>query len=261
VHPAGGNVVCYEALSRALNYPFYGLQSVGLNNGERPLRSIEEMANTYLQAIRTVAPSGPLHLAGWSMGGVVAYEMARQVVLSGDEVTTLTLLDTDAPALFDDTTMPMDLRLARAVAEENHVVFGRTVYLDETALRAMQGTKRLNYILAAAQEAGVVPYDLGTEGMRRLLEVFLANLEAMFSYNAEVYAGSLTVISARDRKGSGASQARDRGWRALVTGPLNICDVPGDHYSFLDQKQVGVVAQIVDEVLSGQAYINAGLRR
>ncbi|MGH6847574.1 MAG: amino acid adenylation domain-containing protein [Methylocella sp.] len=260
VHPAGGNVVCYEPLSRALKRPFYGLQSVGLSAGEHPLRSIEEMADTYLEAIRSVAPSGPLHLAGWSMGGVVAYEMARRLILGGGEVTTLILLDTDAPASHGDTAVTMNLKLAKAVFEEHHVVFGRTVDLDEATLRALQETERLNYVLAAAHEAGAVPHDLGIDGLRRLLHVFSRNLEAMFAYEAKVYAGPLTVVSARDRKGSGASQARDHGWRALVSGPLEVRDVPGDHYTFLHQEQVGVVAQIIDEVLSGHVRMNAGLR-
>jgi amino acid adenylation domain-containing protein len=260
VHPAGGNVVCYEPLSRALDCPFYGLQSIGLSIGEHPLRSVEEMADCYLEAIRAVAPSEPLHLVGWSMGGVVAYEMARRVVLAGGEVATLILLDSDAPASFGDNAESMNVRLAKALAEEHHVVFGRSVGLDEAALQTLRGTARLDYILAAVQDAGAMPHNLSTEVMRRLLHVFSCNLEAMFAYEAKGYAGPIAVVSAKDRKGAGAAQARDRGWGAVVTGALEVHEVPGDHYTFLQQDQVGVVAQVIDAARSGHVRVNVGLR-
>lgn len=261
VHPAGGNVVCYEPLSRALTRPFYALQSPGLNTGEVPLRRIEEMASSYLEAIRAHAQSGaparPLHLAGWSMGGIVAFEMARQHILAGGEVAMLILLDTDAPAR-RDPAVPLDLQIARALVEEHHAVLGRSVDLDEAALGALPETGRLDYIVRAAEEAGAIPGDLGTEGLRRLLRVFSCNLEAMLAYEAGSYAGPLTIVSARDRTGSGAASPPDRGWRTLVSGPLAVHEIPGDHYTFLRPEQVGTVAQIIEDALSGQQRMNAG---
>ncbi|MCP4661410.1 MAG: hypothetical protein GY856_38900, partial [bacterium] len=80
VHPVGGNVLCYDDLARRLggDSPFYGLQ-VPDREGEFFLTEIGEMAEHYVEAIREVQPEGPYRLGGWSMGGVVVFEMARRL--------------------------------------------------------------------------------------------------------------------------------------------------------------------------------------
>ena len=77
VHAVGGNVLSYAELARRLgtDQPFYGLQSQGIDGRLPPLESLPEMAALYVQAVRTVQPHGPYRLGGWSMGGVIAYEM------------------------------------------------------------------------------------------------------------------------------------------------------------------------------------------
>ncbi|MBV9108446.1 MAG: amino acid adenylation domain-containing protein, partial [Gemmatimonadetes bacterium] len=99
VHPAGGTVFRYEDLSRHLgaDQPFYGLQARGVSDAADPLTSVEEMADLYLGAIRDAFPQGPYVLAGWSAGGVIAYEMARRLRAGGEEVPFVVLLDTHAP--------------------------------------------------------------------------------------------------------------------------------------------------------------------
>src|SRR5262249_47184195 len=82
VHPADGTVLFYADLARCLgsDQPFYGLQAPGLY-GERPLYTrIEDLAAHYIEAIREIQPEDPYLLGGWSLGGIVAYEMAQQLV-------------------------------------------------------------------------------------------------------------------------------------------------------------------------------------
>jgi amino acid adenylation domain-containing protein len=81
VHPPGGIVVCYQALSQRLGRerPFYGIRSRG-PHGEADLPGrLEEMAEAYAAAIREVQPRGPYLLGGWSAGGLVALKMAQQL--------------------------------------------------------------------------------------------------------------------------------------------------------------------------------------
>jgi thioesterase domain-containing protein len=94
VHPAGGDVLCFSALSRHLgaDQPFYGLQSRGLAAGEEPLATIAAMAAAYRDEIVRAA-AGPYHLAGWSLGGAVAFEVARQLAAAGEEVALLAIVD------------------------------------------------------------------------------------------------------------------------------------------------------------------------
>ena len=92
VHPVGGNVLCYAELARQLGQeqPFYGLQASSQFNEQD---TIEEMASRYIRSIKTCQPEGPYNLGGWSMGGMVAFEMATQLRRQGDEVALLALLD------------------------------------------------------------------------------------------------------------------------------------------------------------------------
>ena len=99
VHPVSGNVLCYRALARRLGaqQPFYALQARGLDDEQEPQTQVEAMAADYLEAVRTVQSHGPYLLGGWSMGGLIALEMARQLQAQGEEVRLLALFDTKAP--------------------------------------------------------------------------------------------------------------------------------------------------------------------
>ena len=78
------------------DYPLYGLQSQGLDGKHSCHTRIEDMAAHYLEEIHTVQAKGPYHLGGFSLGGLVAYEMACQLVARGEEVGLLVLFDTYA---------------------------------------------------------------------------------------------------------------------------------------------------------------------
>jgi acyl-CoA synthetase (AMP-forming)/AMP-acid ligase II/thioesterase domain-containing protein/aryl carrier-like protein len=100
VHGVGGNVLSYHGLVRYIDadQPLYGIQAIGLN-GKRPRQNmtVERMAEVYLGEIRMLQPSGPYYLAGSSFGGLVAYEIARQLKAVGEQVAFVGLFDTRGP--------------------------------------------------------------------------------------------------------------------------------------------------------------------
>ncbi|GAA2532838.1 AMP-binding protein [Pilimelia columellifera] len=98
VHPIGGDVMCYRQVAAGLpaRFKVVGLRAPGLSSGSR-YTTIAEMAAAYLHEILQIQPQGPYHLGGWSMGGVVAYEIARQLSFEGADTATLLLLDSYAP--------------------------------------------------------------------------------------------------------------------------------------------------------------------
>ena len=98
VHGAGMNVLIYRAMSQQMDadQPVYGLQAKGLNGIDEPSESIEAMAADYVAAITAANPHGPYALAGYSFGGIIAFEMARQLLAAGREVKFLGLFDTYA---------------------------------------------------------------------------------------------------------------------------------------------------------------------
>ncbi|WP_243718233.1 amino acid adenylation domain-containing protein [Actinomadura sp. 7K534] len=94
VHPAGGLAWGYLQFQRHLgpDQPIYGLQARAFTRPDLP-GSVAEMAEDYLEQVRAVRPSGPYHLAGWSLGGLVAYEMAVRLQAAGERVGLLALID------------------------------------------------------------------------------------------------------------------------------------------------------------------------
>ncbi|HAJ64533.1 MAG TPA: non-ribosomal peptide synthetase, partial [Cyanobacteria bacterium UBA8543] len=96
IHPVGGNVLEYLNLVRYLGseQPIYGLQAQGLDGKQTPLNRVKDMAAYYIKEIRTLQPEGPYFLAGYSFGGLVAFEMAQQLHAQGQKVALLALCDT-----------------------------------------------------------------------------------------------------------------------------------------------------------------------
>src|SRR5690606_17380913 len=89
VHGANHNVLMFNALAQYLDkdQPVYGLQSRGLSGVDEPHDSIDQMAADYISEILQSNPNGPYALGGFSYGGIVAFEMARQLRAQGKEVT------------------------------------------------------------------------------------------------------------------------------------------------------------------------------
>ncbi|MFC4465702.1 amino acid adenylation domain-containing protein [Streptomyces xiangluensis] len=95
VHPAGGTAFCYLPLSTALpdEVGVVGLQAPGINPGESTLPGVEAMAREYLRLVDP-RPDEALVLCGLSYGGLIAYEMGRQLVVAGHQRVSVVLLDT-----------------------------------------------------------------------------------------------------------------------------------------------------------------------
>jgi amino acid adenylation domain-containing protein len=97
LHPGAGIGWGYSGLLRHIpaDHPIYALQARGLARDEELPSSIEEMAEDYLAQIRGVQPTGPYHLVGWSLGGILAHMIATRLQEAGEEVGVLAVLDTD----------------------------------------------------------------------------------------------------------------------------------------------------------------------
>jgi len=128
VHGAGGNVLNFRDLSWGLHHdqPFLALQARGVDGASDPHRSIEEMAQAYIDEIRALRPHGPYLLAGYSGGGIVAFEMAQQLTRLGEEVPLLVFFDTFHPQM-PILSVTLGRRLRRLRKE-------RLAYIKEVAL-------------------------------------------------------------------------------------------------------------------------------
>ncbi|BCL39996.1 non-ribosomal peptide synthetase/type I polyketide synthase [Nostoc sp. MS1] len=250
VHPVGGNVLCYVDLARNLGSekPFYGLQSVGLNGEQPPYTRVEDMAAHYIQELQTIQPQGPYLLGGWSMGGLVAYEMAQQLHQQQQEVSALVLLDSRVP-----TSVPNldDATLLTWFARDLSGLVGKNFTLLPDEIQNLKSEAGLHYLLEQAIKADILPSDIEVTQMQRLLEIFKANTRAMWNYQPKVYAQPIVLIRPQEVFSADFDDFGDAswGWHKFAQ-QLTIQTISGNHYSILAQPHVRVLAQQLREYLA-----------
>lgn len=94
-HGIGGSVIDLVPLARRIKVdgPIYGMEARGNDGVEEPFESIEEMAQFYLDAVQRLQPTGPYFFIGYSLGGLVVFEMAQRLSAGGEQISLLTMLD------------------------------------------------------------------------------------------------------------------------------------------------------------------------
>nr|WP_194238606.1 non-ribosomal peptide synthetase/type I polyketide synthase [Streptomyces spongiae] len=244
VHPVGGDVLCYAELVSLLDeaQPCYGLQ---VPDTDTPLTTVAELAAHYIRAMRTAAPHGPYRLGGWSMGGVIALEMAGQLVRAGepvDLVVAVDLLEPPGPAqvrTVDDASLvswiARDLAgLAGVAWEPNADDFRQT------------GREPLEILYDEARRASVLPPDVDIDTLGRIVEKFSCNARALLAHEPMPYAGRVEFFRACD---GGASEETTQAWLALCPGETVATAVPGDHYTVMRRPHLDRLADRLGAVL------------
>ena len=207
VHGGGGNVLGFREISQRLgkDYPFYGLQARGVDGVLAPLTDIGDMARLYIEAVKTVDHSGPYCLAGYSGGGVVAFEMAQQLRQQGLEVPLLVMFDTLSPvASIKEMRLKDKLKAARNL-DVRYV-------LDWPALKRRRRQKH-NYLKELQEK--LLP---GEPVPHELLETTLmdAYLTAQSRYEPRAYTGSLLLFRASQADLRYTWAGASLGWAAFA---------------------------------------------
>ena len=240
VHGAGGNVLNFRDMSRAMGHdqPFYGLQAHGIDGVLRPLESIEEMASAYLREVRAVQPNGTYVFGGYSGGGLIAYEMARQATAAGATVALVLLLDT-VPVTTGQIPVTMAMRLKRL--REVPVKYLSEIYTRRRAryLRN-KDMARLREILARDE---VVPSDL------REMHVEHCMGTAAASYTRPPWTGRVVLVRATEPHFIFDSLGESYGWDKIVDGGVEVLRVPGDHDTLMLEPNASVLVGVLRDVL------------
>ena len=249
IHPVGGNVLCYQTLAHHLGQeqPVYGLQAVGLDGKQAPYKRAEDMAAHYIREIRAFQPEGPYLLAGHSSAGMVAFEIAQQLVAGGQKVAVLALLDAYSPQslvreLPPGRTLYINfLNLLRLRPEDKlSYIKQRAVWLHGRITRKIAKTFNLWMRLPSTEDSH--PYALITEAFN----------QAIRDYVPQVYPGQATLFRTRQQL-TRVYYDPQFGWGSLVAGGLKIHDVPGFHLTMLTEPCVQVLGEklraCIDEAL------------
>ena len=238
-----GSVAYLLALARSLgtDRPCIAFQAAGIDGTEPPLGSVEEMARRYIGELKAIQPTGPYHLAGHSFGGLVAFDMARQLTEQGDAVAALLLLDTTLVGDREPSDLPDDLMALYELAYIAHRMMDRPLPggspASLTALDAETQRTLLSNALQGNHESA-----FAGDPLDAIIGVHAASFDAMAAYEPRHYEGAVVLFRARDgfptaamhpaRRVEHRFDERAMGWDRHCPN-LSIVDVPGDHYSMV----------------------------
>ncbi|MDZ8033656.1 alpha/beta fold hydrolase [Nostoc sp. DedSLP04] len=233
IHPGGGHVFCYVEIARQLSptRPVYGLQALGLESDRQPLTSVEEMADEYIKAIRQVQPQEPYYLVGWCSGGIIAFEMAQQLLASGYQVASLVLIDSYPPTAVDrNEDIDRDMLMTMLI-EELSGLYGKELAIALEELHQLDPLDQLNLLLEKVQQLGILPSDMGIQQAQRLWNVFCTNFMACRHYQLKTYPAKALLICASENNQCKV-QDSNSGWSTIIND-LKTCTIPGNHYTIV----------------------------
>ncbi|MEX3210635.1 alpha/beta fold hydrolase [Streptomyces acidiscabies] len=194
--------------------PLFGLQSRGLVPGEAPAATLAEAVAEHTARIRERQPEGPYHLLGYSMGGLVAYEVAVTLQAAGEKVALLAVLDA-FPGTWIRQAPPADRpTLLRSIL----TVLGRP-----TPQVPVTDEQFMELICSVPDMAG----GLTDDELAALVEVTARNGRLLQEFAPTLYDGDLLVFTAADDPGAVPGRYGD--WRPYVTGRVVDHEIPCAH--------------------------------
>ncbi|HEU4329130.1 MAG TPA: amino acid adenylation domain-containing protein [Roseiflexaceae bacterium] len=258
VHPAGGTPFCYAPLAHYLgdDRPFYGFQSYGFEADQRPDNTIEAMAERYLRAMRAVQPHGPYALGGWSIGGVVALEMAQQLARGGERVALLAVIDGDLPP--PELQKPdADIeRFLNTAAILMMLARFENLPMKPEEFQALSPEAQLEIAMETARSNNIIPPDATPEQVGRITAVLQANFAALLRYQAQTYPGRITFLRTEpppmpenERGDTLMYSDETRGWKEVSGEPIEVYTLPGQHVTLMSEPYVRTVAQVLHDYL------------
>jgi amino acid adenylation domain-containing protein len=214
---------------------FYGLQTAFLADGVEPDNSIEQIAQRYVAAMLQADSKGPYYLAGHSLAGLIAFEMAQQLTRQNKEVAFLGILD----MALDMPKLPPDADEASVLA----YLFGEQFGTTAEHFRRLSTDDQIEHIVGAARKLGRLPSDIRREDILRYIKLWKANQNALSSYEPKPYGGRIALFRAVEKLPFRYYSADPTmGW-SRISASLQVIDVPGNHYTLLNEPSAREVAR------------------
>jgi amino acid adenylation domain-containing protein len=229
IHWLDAKLVTFQKIASLLrdDRPVYGLQPKGLDGRENPPRTIKELATVYLREIRAVHPHGPYHLAGSCLGGVVAFEIAQQLIAEGEQVGLLLLIDAFMPG-------PLEyLHHRPQFVEYADWYFGEFLLSPLAAIKRWLHESVVRF-LGRHREAG-----FSVRSSDRLRKV---NLKAGASYQPRPYPGKVTLLMCSDGPFR-TYEDRRLAWSSVAEGGFEVHVVPGNHETMEKEPNIHVLGE------------------
>ncbi|WP_458368259.1 amino acid adenylation domain-containing protein [Pseudomonas lijiangensis] len=275
VHEFSGLDLYFPALGKHidLDTPVYGLPALAW--GEPQLQTLECMATRLVGLMREVQPQGPYRLAGWSFGGVLAYEIANQLIALEETVEFLGLIDSYYPRLVDQGQQRWDSEHGHALhLLDRCEVLGNAAGLSNEerariadALAALQSMARqsdFDTLLAACRAQNLLPAEIAVLGRDELwsyLDREVAHGHALANYSVYPIPVPVHLFVAAERAADAPLHDGNLGWEAVLpVTQLRCISVPGDHQTMMEVPHIQVLGEAISAALEngGPAGPNGG---
>ncbi|MDA1067294.1 MAG: AMP-binding protein [Verrucomicrobia bacterium] len=255
--PAIGGIFHYREFSKHLkpDQPCYCLEPRVSSSGQHNYKSVEEIAEYKIKAIKDIQAEGPYRLCGYSFGGTFAWEVAKQLKATGDEIELLIVYDTIARGkeyYQPRFTGSLFNRLKRLVIRFR---FGRSTYrrnnarLNLTNVSSLIGVKMIYLLkkLNSRSSRTVRDDQLAAMGIEDAAQ---NNLRRVYDYGT--FEGELILLRAKKQLLLRRELDYELGWTKRASLGLRIIEVPGDHLTLMygeDAKNVVEhTNQIIEEI-------------
>ncbi len=246
-HPVGGQILTYKSLISFLssNYSIYGIESISGDIQEH-FPTIEEMAEKFLKYIEKFIPENICKFAGWSFGGLLAYETARLCLDRGIEVEALILLDSVAK------TEQAQILLEKDESEFLSFLFKDIIEIDKNFLSSLKREDRKEYLINLGKEHELLPTSFNKKDMDKLLKTYYINTLATAKYNPKPIDLHGLLIRPENISMSTINIPDDpyQGWKDLFLKGIELKWIPGNHHTMLTDKISPIIAKIIDRYIS-----------
>lgn len=224
VHASSGSAYMYLELARLLgeDRPVYGIEAPGFDGDREPVRSLPALSAEYAETLREFHPGGDFSLLGWSLGGVISFDLAQRLTAAGARVRRVIMIDVSVPWVAE---LPPEKELARRFLRDILAVVSASPAALERVLAGQPEQAGSETIFRAVERSGALPTELDADLLGERYAVFRAYVESSFGFQVtEPYHGPVVHLIASE---SAPEYMRWNGLAADLTEHI----VPGGHYS------------------------------
>jgi acyl carrier protein len=267
IHTLGGVVDHYLKILPAIDKsrPIFGIRGRGLVPGETLPKTLEEIAQEEVIAVRTVQKTGPYYILGFSFGGIVAFELACQLQELGEDVAFLGIIDVCAPAHEDrylktlaNKVIPhgrlrkiaegvdrylkshSDRRVCRVVSRSLWYAVHRVIY--RSGAKSISSGNMDTHFEAHINIKSIDHYP------KEQHPAIISRMKASSNYIPSRFRGGIIFFSTGPDHGLFPGDMT-RGWRFYISGKCDVIEVPGDHSTLFNEPNVGILAEKINQSL------------
>jgi amino acid adenylation domain-containing protein len=254
VHGFGMNVLLFNNVAKNMDsqQPVYALQAKGLNtnSGDESAETMEDIAAYYVSEILKQNPEGPYALAGYSLGGIIGFEMAKQLKAMGKEIKMLAMFDTyaDNSNYFNPFLLNVTKKFRRQLPKMLFILRSFFRQPWQTLLyqaEFVNGRFRKLFGMRPKNEDEGPSYD----------DKLAAKYEyAYVNYKMTPYDGEIDLFKVKTRLYY-LDDMIYLGWNQFAQKGVNVYEITGDHKTFLYPPHDKEFARILQQALDERAAI------